>query len=229
MVLTHLTPEGVLHYLAPVRWDPYGSDWKESRWFEAVKHKWAASHRWKKGHMRQDHRKKRQNPQSWWQSINSRKPIWIQVNLNKGENLTSPKNTSTRQQKTFFIVFEKVVDDLCFKKKLKKLPHMLPTCRIYFKGHSSAEKNQLSSVKKPRADVLQTFKNQFRIISLAVSHLAYIYDLVNLPITHNKWNVSFSLFKKSHIHTWFEPPRSRGISVTFTQRATIQKMFFMRP
>lgn len=115
------------------------------------------------------------------------------------------------------------------KKKFKKFPHMLPTCRIYFKDHSSAEKNQLSNVKKPRADILQTFKNQFRIISLAVSHLAYIYYLVDLLITHNKWNVSFSLFKKSHIHSWFKPPRSRGISVTFTQRATIQKMFFMRP
>lgn len=91
------------------------------------------------------------------------------------------------------------------KKVKKKFPHMLPTCRINFKGHSSAEKNQLNNVKKPRADVLQTFKNQFRIISPAVSHLAYIYiyiyNLVDLPITHNKWNVSFSLFKKSHIHT----------------------------
>lgn len=35
------------------------------------------------------------------------------------------------------------------------------------------------------------------------------------------WNLSFSLYEKSHIHTWFKPPRWRGISVTFTQRASI--------
>lgn len=62
-----------------------------------------------------------------------------------------------------------------FKTKVQKVPSYAAHMQIHFKGHSSAEKNQLSNVKKPRADVLQTFKNQFRIISLAVSHLACIW------------------------------------------------------
>lgn len=102
----------------------------------------------------------------------SRKATWTQNNLNKG--VRDPVSEELLRNIFFYCSWISSSSKSCSKKMWNVQKHPIYAAhkqntwnRIDFKGHSRAEENQLSSGKKARAHILQTFKYQLRIIILS--------------------------------------------------------------